>query len=46
MSLLIYKEAFFSLRMGRASAVAVIFFGIILLVTLIQRQLITREVDY
>jgi multiple sugar transport system permease protein len=46
MSLLIYKEAFFSLRMGRASAIAVIFFAIILVVTLIQRQLITREVEY
>jgi multiple sugar transport system permease protein len=46
MSLLIYKEAFFSLRMGRASAIAVLFFLIILLITLIQRRLITREVDY
>ena len=46
MSLLIYKEAFFSLRMGRASAIAVIFFGIILVLTLIQRRLITREVNY
>jgi multiple sugar transport system permease protein len=46
MSLLIYKEAFFSFRMGRASAIAVIFFAIILIATLIQRRLITREVDY
>ena len=46
MSLLIYKEAFFSFRMGRASAIAVIFFAIILVATLIQRRLITREVDY
>jgi multiple sugar transport system permease protein len=46
MSLLIYKEAFFSLRMGRASAIAVIFFFIILVATLIQRRLITREVEY
>lgn len=46
MSLLIYKEAFFSLQMGRASAIAVIFFLIILVVTLVQRRLITREVDY
>lgn len=46
MSLLIYKEAFFSLRMGRASAIAVIFFFIILAATLIQRRLITREYEY
>jgi multiple sugar transport system permease protein len=46
MSLLIYKEAFFSLQMGRASAIAVIFFLIILVTTLIQRRVITREVDY
>jgi multiple sugar transport system permease protein len=46
MSLLIYKEAFFTFRMGRASAIAVIFFAIILVATLIQRRLITREVDY
>jgi len=46
MSLLIYKEAFFSFRMGRASAIAVIFFAIILVATLIQRRLITREVEY
>jgi multiple sugar transport system permease protein len=46
MSLLIYKEAFFAFRMGRASAIAVIFFAIILIATLIQRRLITREVDY
>jgi multiple sugar transport system permease protein len=46
MSLLIYKEAFFSLDMGKASAIAVVFFIIILVVTLIQRRLITREYDY
>ena len=46
MSLLIYKEAFFSLRMGKASAIAVVFFTIILVLTMIQRRLITREVEY
>ncbi len=46
MSLLIYKEAFFSLDMGKASAIAVVFFIIILVVTLVQRRLITREYDY
>ncbi len=46
MSLLIYKEAFFSLDMGKASAIAVVFFFIILVLTLIQRRLITREYDY
>lgn len=45
MSLLIYKEAFFSLHMGRASAIAVLFFLLILIVTLIQRRLITREYE-
>ena len=43
MSLLIYKEAFFSLHMGRASAIAVLFFFIVLVATLIQRRLITRS---
>ncbi|MCC6805257.1 MAG: sugar ABC transporter permease [Anaerolineae bacterium] len=46
MSLLIYKQAFFSLQMGKASAIAVIFFMIILVLTVIQRRLITREYDY
>ncbi len=46
MSLLIYKQAFFSLDMGKASAIAVVFFIIILVVTLVQRKLITREYDY
>lgn len=46
MSLLIYKEAFFSLHMGRASAIAVLFFFIVLVATLIQRRLITREYQY
>lgn len=46
MSLLIYKEAFFSLNMGKASAIAVVFFTIVLVLTLIQRRLITREYDY
>jgi multiple sugar transport system permease protein len=46
MPLLIYKEAFFSLQMGKASAIAVIFFTIVLVLTVIQRRLITREVDY
>jgi multiple sugar transport system permease protein len=46
MSLMIYKEAFFSLRMGRASAIAVIFFAIVLVVTLLQRRLMVREVEY
>jgi multiple sugar transport system permease protein len=44
--LLIYKEAFFSLQMGRASAIAVVFFIIVLVLTVIQRRLITREVEY
>jgi multiple sugar transport system permease protein len=46
MSLLIYKEAFFSLNMGKASAIAVVFFTIVLIITLIQRRVITREYDY
>ena len=35
-----------SLRMGRASAIAVIFFAIVLVVTLLQRRLMVREVEY
>ncbi len=46
MPLLIYKEAFFSMQMGRASAIAVIFFIIVLIITVIQRKLVSREVDY
>ncbi|MBN1285528.1 MAG: sugar ABC transporter permease [Anaerolineae bacterium] len=46
MSLLIYKEAFFSLRMGGASAIAVIFFAIIFVLTLVQRRLLVREFEY
>ena len=42
-SLLIYKEAFFAFDMGKASAIAVIFFAIIMVLTLIQRKAITRE---
>ena len=44
--LLIYKEAFFSMQMGRASAIAVVFFVIVLTITLIQRRIVSREVDY
>jgi multiple sugar transport system permease protein len=44
--LLIYKEAFFALSMGRASAIAVIFFALVLFITLIQRRLISREYEY
>lgn len=46
MPLLIYKEAFFSLQMGRASAIAVIFFAMVLIATLIQRRLLVREFEY
>ena len=46
MSLLIYKEAFFSLSMGRASAIAVIFFAMVLVVTLVQRRMLVREFHY
>lgn len=43
--ILIYKEAFFSMKMGRAAAISVIFFIIVLILTLIQKRLTTREVD-
>lgn len=46
MSLLIYKEAFFSLQMGRASAIAVIFFAIVFMLTLAQRRVLVREFEY
>ncbi len=44
--ILIYREAFFSMNMGRAAAISVIFFLIVLAATLIQRRLISKEVDY
>ncbi len=44
--IMIYREAFFSMNMGRASAISVIFFLIVLSATLIQRRVISREVDY
>lgn len=46
MSLLIYKEAFFSLQMGRASAIAVIFFAIVFVLTIAQRRVLVREFEY
>ncbi len=44
--ILIYREAFFSMNMGRAAAISVVFFLIVLFATLIQRRLISKEVDY
>ncbi|MCL4561705.1 MAG: sugar ABC transporter permease, partial [Chloroflexi bacterium] len=44
--ILIYKEAFFSMNMGRAAAISVIFFLIVLIVSLLQRRVLTREVEY
>lgn len=41
--IMIYMQAFNSLRMGRASAIAVVFFLIVLIASLIQRRLLTRE---
>jgi len=41
--LLIYMEAFGSMNMGRASAMAVLFFVIVLVASLVQRRLLTRE---
>lgn len=44
--ILIYREAFFSMNMGKAAAISVLFFIIVLSVSLIQRKVLTREVDY
>jgi multiple sugar transport system permease protein len=44
--LLIYREAFSSMSMGRAAAISVIFFLIILILSVVQRKVLTREVDY
>jgi len=43
--LLIYREAFSSMSMGRAAAISVIFFLIILILSIIQRRVLTKEVD-
>jgi len=44
--IMIYREAFFSMNMGRAAAISVVFFLIVLTVSLLQRKLLSREVDY
>ena len=44
--IMIYKEAFSSMNMGRASAISVIFFFIVLALSLLQRKVISREGDY
>lgn len=43
--ILIYKEAFYSLKMGRASAISFVFFLIILAFSLAQRRIMTRDID-
>ena len=44
--LMIYLEGFRSMQMGRASAIAVVFFILVLLASLAQRRLVTREFQY
>lgn len=44
--LMIYMEAFTRLNMGRASAITLVFFLFILVVTFIQLRVITRKVSY
>ena len=44
--IMIYREAFFSMNMGRASAISVVFFLLVLVVSLLQRKVLSREVDY
>jgi multiple sugar transport system permease protein len=44
--LMIYMEAFTRLNMGRASAMTLVFFLIILIITFIQLKVTTREVSY
>jgi len=44
--LLIYREAFSSMNMGRAAAISVVFFIVVLVLSLLQRRVLSREVDY
>ena len=44
--LMIYLEAFTRLNMGRASAMTLIFFLFILVITIIQLRTMSREVSY
>jgi multiple sugar transport system permease protein len=46
MPLYIYMEAFTRLNMGRAAAITVVFFFIILIITLIQFKVTQRNVEY
>lgn len=46
MPLYIYMEAFTRLNMGRAAAITVVFFFIILVITLIQFKVTQKEVEY
>ena len=46
MPLFIYMEAFTRLNMGRAAAVTVVFFLIIMVITLIQLKVTQRQVEY
>lgn len=43
---LIYNEAFEASRLGRASAVAVILFVILVVITLIQQRYFSRRITY
>ena len=45
-ALYIYQVAFHRFSMGRASAITVVLFGIILTITLIQLKLVSRRVEY
>lgn len=42
----IYSQAFYKFQMGYASAITVVLFAIILVVTLIQLKVLSRRVDY
>ena len=43
---LIYNEAFVASRLGRASAVAVILFAILVIITLVQQRYFSRRITY
>ena len=43
---LIYNEAFVASRLGRASAVAVILFVILVIITLVQQRYFSRRITY
>ena len=42
----IYDEAFVNLRLGRAAAMAVVLFAVLVIITLIQQRYFSRRITY